>query len=417
MHDQVTVEAAPQPSADMRDRRILNRARQIALVAIAVLGFSLVVILWRSAADLIALVGLLALTVLAVALLINDRVNSGLDKRRVARDAGQTRMLQGMSRSVSSEAIVDSIVDELRRTADADHILVARLRPIDRVVETTLVSSRAKVPPTRSILPAGVLDPSGLARPRRGRAQARSGAAFQQDVADSLAAKLGESYALTHTLAAPLVVDSNVVGALILSRRQEREWAEADRRLLGWSAEELSAALARSFAFEAAEILASIDALTGLPNRRYLEELLATVGPRRRSGDRLGALMIDLDHFKALNDRYGHAAGDRVLRAVAERISDAVRADDTPARYGGEEFAVVIRRATPEQAVEVAERIRRQIAETPPSDLGISDRVTVSVGVAIADSDESDAGAVLVAADRALYRAKREGRNRVVLGR
>ncbi len=73
--------------------------------------------------------------------------------------------------------------------------------------------------------------------------------------------------------------------------------------------------------------------------------------------------MIDLDHFKQLNDRFGHAAGDRVLRAVAESISAAVRLEDTPARYGGEEFVVVLRRAPGEQAAEVAERIRAEIAE------------------------------------------------------
>jgi diguanylate cyclase (GGDEF)-like protein len=230
-----------------------------------------------------------------------------------------------------------------------------------------------------------------------------------------LAARLGQTYALPHTLAAPLVADGRVVGALILSRRQAREWSLADRRLLAFSTEELSAALARAFAFEEAEIRANIDALTGLPNRRYLEELLATVGPRRRSGDRLGALMIDLDHFKSLNDRYGHATGDRVLRAVAEQISAAVRADDTPTRYGGEEFAVVLRRADPQQAVEVAERIREQISLMSVAELAMGERVTVSIGVAVANSHVTGPTALLAHADEALYRAKREGRNRVVL--
>jgi diguanylate cyclase (GGDEF)-like protein len=412
------LEVRPAWSLDARQRRILRLARQLLLVGLAALAATLLVTVWRSPTDAIAILGVAAYAAVVGALLAEYRVGRALDERRATRQAGRTRMLQGISRSVSSEAIVDTFVDNLRHAADADHIVVARLRPVERVVETTLLSSRAMLPPARSILPAGVLEPTnaGRARSRRGRPVLSGGGDTAQEIAESLAARLGQTYALLHTLAAPLVADGRVVGALILSRRQERDWSMADRRLLAFSAEELSAALARAFAFEEAEIRANIDALTGLPNRRYLEELLATVGPRRRSGDRLGALMIDLDHFKLLNDRYGHAAGDRVLRAVAERISDAVRADDTPARYGGEEFAVVLRRATPEQAVEVAERIRRQIAETPPSDLGISDRVTVSVGVAIAGSDESDAGAVLVAADRALYRAKREGRNRVVLG-
>jgi diguanylate cyclase (GGDEF)-like protein len=125
--------------------------------------------------------------------------------------------------------------------------------------------------------------------------------------------------------------------------------------------------------------------------------------------------MIDLDHFKSLNDRFGHATGDRVLRAVAERISNAVRADDTPTRYGGEEFAVLLRRAEPQQALEVAERVRQEIETITPAELGITERVTVSVGVAVADARVSDPTSILAAADAALYRAKREGRNRVVL--
>jgi diguanylate cyclase (GGDEF)-like protein len=265
-------------------------------------------------------------------------------------------------------------------------------------VETTLVSSRAIVPPSRSTLPASVLlqdDP--------------------QRTANDLASRVADSYALANTLANPLLAGGRVVGALVLSRRQKREWSEADRRLLEWSAGELSAALERAFAFEEAEIKASIDGLTGLPNRRYLQELLATVGRRRRANDRLGALMIDIDHFKRLNDRYGHATGDRVLRAVGEAISGAVRADDTPARYGGEEFAVLLRRADSGQALDVGERIRAQIADLPPQDMGLGERITVSVGVAVADPEAADASSILAAADQALYRAKREGRNRVVL--
>jgi diguanylate cyclase (GGDEF)-like protein len=264
-----------------------------------------------------------------------------------------------------------------------------------------------------------VLDPTRPADTRRWRRGAArpTGRRSAQRVADDLATRLGAEYALSNTLAAPLGADDDIVGALILSRRGDRPWTDADRQLLEFSAQELSAALLRAFAFEAAEIAANIDALTGLPNRRYLEEMLATVGPRRRAVDRLGALMIDLDNFKRLNDRYGHATGDRVLRVVAQRIFDAVRADDTPARYGGEEFAVVLRRANPEQAIEIAERIRTHIATIEPARMGIDEHVSVSVGVAVADGDESDVKSLLADADSALYRAKREGRNRVVLAR
>jgi two-component system cell cycle response regulator len=103
-----------------------------------------------------------------------------------------------------------------------------------------------------------------------------------------------------------------------------------------------------------------------------------------------------------------------VLRAVGERISAAIRATDTPARYGGEEFAVVLRRANLAQAMEVAERIRQAIRTIPPAELKLREPVTVSIGVAISESSEVALRNLLEAADQALYRAKREGRNRVI---
>jgi diguanylate cyclase (GGDEF)-like protein len=207
------------------------------------------------------------------------------------------------------------------------------------------------------------------------------------------------------------------VGAIVLSRRAGAEWTVGASRLLSFAAEELSAALSRAYRFEAAETKANIDALTGLPNRRYLEEYVAIAGPRRRAGDSFGVLMIDIDHFKRLNDRYGHASGDSVLRAVGERISAAIRATDTPARYGGEEFAVVLRRANQAQAMEVAERIRQAIRAIPPAELKLREPVTVSIGIAVSESAEVGLPNLLEAADQALYRAKREGRNRTVLAR
>jgi diguanylate cyclase (GGDEF)-like protein len=123
-------------------------------------------------------------------------------------------------------------------------------------------------------------------------------------------------------------------------------------------------------------------------------------------------LMVYIDHFKRLNDTHGHAAGDEVLREVAGAIAGSLRAADTPVRYGGEEFAVVLRRASQEQAIEVAERIRSAVAGLAPSVLGEGARVSVSVGLAMA-GEEEDVVTVIERADQALYRAKRRGRDRV----
>ena len=401
-----------------RERTLLRRVRRTIYGLLALLALFLVVSLVRAPNDTLVLLQLACVAAVGAGMWTQYELSRRLSAQRAARDAGLTRMLQGMSRSVSSEAIVQSIVDELRGAADADHILVARLRPVENVVEATLVSSRARVPAVAHG-PARGHPRSGTATGRATRGRARDDPRDQQaqQVADEIAQRLAESYALSNMLAMPLIADEKILGALILSRRQRRDWTIADRRLLSWASAELSAALARAFAFEEAENQANLDVLTGLPNRRYLDELLASVGPRRRAVDQLGALMIDLDHFKQLNDRYGHATGDRVLRAVGARISSAVRAEDTPARYGGEEFAVVLRRATADQAVEIAERIRTQIADIPPSEMGITERITVSVGVAVAEVRAGEVLILLAAADEALYSAKRQGRNRVVLAR
>ena len=402
-----------------RERTRLRRVRRTVYGLLGILAVFLLIGLLRTPSDPLSLLELVCVGAVGAGLWTQHSLSRHLSDRRAARDAGLTRMLQGMSRSVSPDAIVQTIVDELRSAADADHILVARLRPVDRVVEATLVSSRARVPAARTVLPAGILDPARLPA---AKLDAAGGGGDERErkaqlVADEISQRLAESYALSNTLAMPLVADDQIVGALILSRRQPREWTTADRGLLAWASAELSAALARAFAYEHSENQANIDALTGLPNRRYLEELLANAGPRRRALDQLGALMVDLDHFKKLNDRYGHATGDRVLRAVGERISNAVRAEDTPARYGGEEFAVVLRKATAEQAVEVAERIRTQIADIPPAEMGTNERITVSIGAAVAEVRAGELPILLAAADEALYEAKRQGRNRVVLAR
>jgi two-component system cell cycle response regulator len=157
------------------------------------------------------------------------------------------------------------------------------------------------------------------------------------------------------------------------------------------------------------------DGLTGLRSRRYFEESLRAEAARAgRSGADLGMLLLDVDHFKRVNDAFGHNGGDRVLVEVAHRISQLVRPGDLVARYGGEEFAILLPATDPAQAQEIAERVRRGMAAAP---VAVGDdrlhRVTVSVGVAglRATGDEPDR--LVLAADRALYAAKDAGRDRV----
>jgi two-component system cell cycle response regulator len=164
--------------------------------------------------------------------------------------------------------------------------------------------------------------------------------------------------------------------------------------------------------------LALTDTLTGLYNRRYFEaHLEGTVSRATESGKEVSILMLDLDHFKRINDTHGHAIGDEVLKEVARRISQGVREIDLAARVGGEEFVVVMPDSTDEIGIKVAERLRASVAAGPvqiPAPIGpIS--VTVSVGVASVAPGETGVSA-LHRADRALYAAKEAGRNKISSG-
>jgi two-component system cell cycle response regulator len=161
--------------------------------------------------------------------------------------------------------------------------------------------------------------------------------------------------------------------------------------------------------------LARFDELTGLCNRRtILESLAEAVDRARRDRGHLGVAMADLDHFKTINDTYGHAGGDEVLRRVAKRIATVLGSDDTVGRYGGEEFLVVVPEADAARVGRVAERCRLAVADmsVPVADTVV--RPTVSVGLASSRLLGYDEDALIQAADAALYQAKADGRNRVV---
>lgn len=161
--------------------------------------------------------------------------------------------------------------------------------------------------------------------------------------------------------------------------------------------------------------LATTDMLTGLPNRRAFVTRLEEEHARLKRFDtqQAAVLMLDLDYFKRINDTWGHPVGDAVLRRVGEVISADIRQIDICSRFGGEEFAILLAGAAPEAAREFAERLRRRIAATAVTHGGASIAVTVSIGIAVLRAADEDADAALVRADRALYRAKEAGRDRV----
>ena len=163
------------------------------------------------------------------------------------------------------------------------------------------------------------------------------------------------------------------------------------------------------------DLISRTDVLTGLRNRRHVEEYLARlVSLARRHAEPIAVLIVDIDHFKSVNDRHGHDAGDAVLREVAGRMLDSVRLEDMIGRWGGEEFLVVLPNTAAQGAAELAERLRQVVADEPcqvPDGGAVS--VTISLGCAASVID--DAATLVRSADAALYEAKESGRDRVVV--
>ena len=166
---------------------------------------------------------------------------------------------------------------------------------------------------------------------------------------------------------------------------------------------------------EALRALAQTDALTGLANRRrFLEISEATLAGAEVGAASHAVLMLDIDHFKSVNDRFGHAVGDAVLRAVAGRCRAVLKAGDLPARLGGEEFAVLLANVERDEATAAAERLRAAVAATPVQVEAESVDVRISIGGTVMRPGDATVDTLLQRADAALYTAKRTGRNKVV---
>ncbi len=216
-------------------------------------------------------------------------------------------------------------------------------------------------------------------------------------------------------LSAPVIVDGDVRAVLSASSRAPAAFTEEHER----AALLLCTISAQELRLRELSERTITDAHTGAYNRGYLAPRLAEELARsRRSGEALSLMLLDLDRFKRVNDTYGHAAGDEVLRHFVSVVRAVVRAVDVVVRRGGEEFVVILPRATARESAAVAERVRARLAERLlPLSSGISVRQTVSIGVATWDGREP-AAELEARADRAMYRAKRAGRDRVhVAGR
>src|SRR6267143_1933122 len=213
----------------------------------------------------------------------------------------------------------------------------------------------------------------------------------------------------------PLKAGASVVGTLVCGSRDAGALPEPAQKELAMLALQAAEALLRTRLYEQAERLATTDGLTGLLNRRtFNAQLQGRLREAQRYSRPLSLLLLDVDHFKKVNDTFGHPAGDAVLKGIAAVAQRQARETDIVARYGGEEMALILPETDAAGAHAIAERIRKAVGATShPTEQGAI-QVTVSIGLATSPCPGDSAEAVLEAADKALYRAKQGGRNRVV---
>jgi diguanylate cyclase (GGDEF)-like protein len=218
-------------------------------------------------------------------------------------------------------------------------------------------------------------------------------------------------------VAVPLIADGGIIGVLNAEAVEPDAFGREDIQTLTVIARQAAQVIRSEQLLQETRRLAIMDSLTGLHNRRHFtQQLDEAVVRARRYGERLALFLLDLDHFKSVNDRFGHQVGDRCLQLVADVLQEAVRESDHTARIGGEEFAILLLKPGRELALTIAERLRDRIqglvlSEDPTLPFGL----TASIGIAFFPDEGEDPKSLMRLADLALYAAKQMGRNQVAL--
>ena len=327
---------------------------------------------------------------------LHDTIRSAAARAAVA---GELNAPQPLERALTA------VADELRAATAADAALIV-------VVGTEMGDSFAVAHGLDAEIDAGELlhgdGPCGVALRQPG-----SGSSLLCAMPESPEGALG----MRQLCLAPLRMAEHTLGVIGIAREADG-FTAPQRDLVDSTAEQVALALERYRFLAMVQRQASIDDLTGLSNHRFLVDYLGQqVALAERMSTPLAILMLDIDHFKRLNDTYGHSAGDDALVAFAGALTQSVRRSDLAARYGGEEFVVVMSNTGRDEARMVAEKVRAAVAGTVIAPGGVADGpgITVSIGVAAYPDDTTSAGELVTLADRALYAAKRSGRNRVCM--
>jgi diguanylate cyclase (GGDEF)-like protein len=346
---------------------------------------------------------------------------SGLNYRLESTNIALEETSKAQAELAHESAIVNQFTELTALTEDDFALSEATLATLDELVRPSDASLHVSNQSQDRAVPQATLgerkgEVLSLHDLNRCPAVRRSSLYVTDDVASRLAYRCPVYPVESGTLACiPLVALGETVGAAHLHWAKRRDLSLTTRLAITRVSEHSALSIANRRLLLALRGQANTDARTGLTNSRAFDDSVQRRLAGRSATEKAAILMLDLDHFKEFNDRFGHPAGDEALRVFAHLLQSSIREPDVAARYGGEEFAVYLAGAGAAEAAEVAERIRERTETTIiPLAPGLTGRLTVSIGIAVAPDEGNERVLLLKAADDALYRAKLGGRNRVV---
>lgn len=323
-------------------------------------------------------------------------------QEQAAREVAVNRIASAIRSTLEVPSIMQTAVDEVGRALGAEHCAL-------------YVGGEQEQPTTKCYSRAGAPTEAAQARllSRLDDCHARVADELRRhEQAGHKTLVTSEDGADGSAVSVPLVCQERHVGTLLVCTDDARRvWQKSERLLLRTVADQVALAVSHARLFLQIQRQALTDALTGCVNRRAFDmQLERDLSLATRTHQPLALVMLDIDHFKLVNDTYGHDAGDSALRFLADVLRAELRGVDTAARYGGEEFAIILPQADLEGALVVAERLRARLEQTDVPGIG---HITASFGLASFPQHASAGAQLVTLADRALYEAKRAGRNRI----
>jgi diguanylate cyclase (GGDEF)-like protein len=334
---------------------------------------------------------------------------------RVNRDKHRMGVINEVTKIINSSldlpTIYDDFAQKIKEVIDYDRCLIVLAQDKGQKAKIFLLS-----PSQKTVLPDGLV--VAAANTSLEWVMQNNKAQFEYDFEktrlfpeDETLLKEGHRSAVR----VPICSQNEIIGIFILNSKTPNKYNEEDLEILEPIAEHLALALDKYFLFQRVSALSLTDELTSCGNRRLLNrEMEREIKRADRYERSLGLIILDIDHFKIINDTYGHIAGDQILKSLGQLIQDETREIDTCIRYGGEEFIVLLPETNLEGTMLVAEKIRHSVSVTSFQADDTAHTLTISLGVAIYPHQAANGKQLIKNADNALYQAKKKGRNRTL---